>query len=478
MTTEGLRRSTALVAVGQAAVKGNQLLLALVLVRMLTPAAWNQLAFLLSIHLAVVTFGTLGLQHSLLYFMTHGDVAPRRLVLRTAAVTAAIGATIAVVLTALAGPIGSSLHVAPQLSRLSLAAMLELAAAGVPSAFIATERFGWAAAWDLSHAAVLVTLVVTAAAIGGGVAGVVHALVLAAAIRVVAMLAVVGLFSRDAPVNGQPASVGRQLAFAFPLGLTLAASVLNRSIDKWYIAAIRPAEVGRYAIAAQEIPLLAVVPYAGGAVVAARLATAFRDRQTALARSLWMEQTSAMTSFVVPATVAVMVVAPLLLPLAVADHSSALVISFECFTAITLHRVAEYGLVLRAAGRSQAVLTSALVLLVANAVLALVGAWWFGPIGAASGTLVANVVAWLAVLRQVGHALGTGVAGAFPWRVWIRTLSTSSLAAGVALVATRRTGPTVVMIGARLAVFAAVVGVAEWARRQRTTVRLDAGDPA
>jgi O-antigen/teichoic acid export membrane protein len=208
------------------------------------------------------------------------------------------------------------------------------------------------------------------------------------------------------------------------------------------------------------------------------MAAAFRNRQHAVARSLWLEQTTAMTNFVVPATVAVMVVAPLLLPLAVADDSAALVVSFECFTAITLHRVAEYGLVLRAAGRSRAVLTSAAVLLAANAVFALFGAWWFGPIGAATGTLLANVVAWLAVLRQVGRALDTNVAGAFPWRSWVRAITTSALAAAVAMAVTQGSGPTVVLICARLAVFAAGLGIAEFARRQRTAVRFDTGEPA
>jgi hypothetical protein len=114
---------------------------------------------------------------------------------------------------------------------LGLAGLLELAAAGVPSAFIAIERFGWAAAWDLMHTVVLVTVVVAAAAMGGDANSVVHALVLAAAIRVVALVAVVGLFSNDAAPDGEPATMRRQVVFAFPLGLTLAASVLNRSID-------------------------------------------------------------------------------------------------------------------------------------------------------------------------------------------------------------------------------------------------------
>ena len=40
-------RRTGLVAVGQASVKATQLVVAVLLVRMLSPAEWNQTAFLL-----------------------------------------------------------------------------------------------------------------------------------------------------------------------------------------------------------------------------------------------------------------------------------------------------------------------------------------------------------------------------------------------------------------------------------------------
>jgi O-antigen/teichoic acid export membrane protein len=85
---------------------------------------------------------------------------------------------------------------------------------------------------------------------------------------------------------------------------------------------------------------------------------------------------------------------------------------------ILLHRVAEYGVVLRAAGRTRELLIASLVLLVANAVAASVLILIFGPIGAAIGTLIANVVAWLWVLRRVAEVLQSSVKQVFPWKEW------------------------------------------------------------
>jgi hypothetical protein len=92
--------------------------------------------------------------------------------------------------------------------------------------------------------------------------------------------------------------------------------------------------------------------------------------------------------------------------------------------------------------------------------------------------LLANVVAWFAVLRQVAQALQTNMAGAFPWKPWLRTIATSALAAALAVAVTRGSGPTVVLIVARLGVFAGALAVAEFARRQLRAVRFDTGEPA
>ena len=426
-TATTLGRSTSLVAAGQAAVKSTQLVVALLLVRLLSVTAWNQVAFVLSIHLAIVTFGALGLQHGLLYFVARDQEHARPLLLRTAGITLGLGAVVTAVLWLLADTIGGSLHVASVLPIIGLAAALEVCTVGMPSTFVALQRFRAAALWDIANSVVAVGFVAAAAALDGTVNSIATALAAAALVRFLAF----AVLSARLPSANRSTAIGvrEQLIYSLPLGLTLAANVINRTLDKWYIAAFEPSQLGRYTIAAQEIPLLAVLPYAGGAVIATELARAFGRNDTSTASELWLGQTRAMARLVVPMTIALILTAPELLRLLVGSTSPAMVLTFQLFTAITLHRVAEYGLLLRVAGRPSAVLSSALVLLGANAVLALVGVLLAGPAGAAAGTLVANVVAWLFVLHRIGRALGTTIRHSFPWRDWSLAIAISGLSA-------------------------------------------------
>ena len=55
-----------------------------------------------------------------------------------------------------------------------------------------------------------------------------------------------------------------------------------------------------YSVVAQEIPILAVLPYAGGAALASALVCAFRAATCALARTHWLHLTSRMSRIVVP----------------------------------------------------------------------------------------------------------------------------------------------------------------------------------
>jgi len=425
-----LGRSTTFVAAGQAAVKSTQLVVALLLVRLLSVDAWNQVAFVLSIHLAIVTFGALGLQHGLLFFVARNPQHARPLVLRTAGITLGVGLAVSGVLWLIADAIGRSLSVVSVIPTIGLAAAFELCTVGLPSALIALQRFRIAAAWDIVNSLVVVSLVGLAAAGSGTVEAVVGALAAAAIVRLVAFAALTMALPRQI-TNAATTTISarEQLIYSLPLGLTLAANVINRTIDKWYIAAFEPSQLGRYTIAAQEIPLLAVLPYAGGAVIATEMARAFGRSDTATASTLWLNQTRSMTRLVVPMTMALILTAPELLRLLVGPSSPIMVLTFQLFTAITLHRVAEYGLLLRVAGRPGAVLSSALVLLGANMVLALVGVLIAGPAGAAAGTLTANALAWVFVLHRISQALGTSLRHSFPWREWAAAVAVSALAA-------------------------------------------------
>ena len=122
-------------------------------------------------------------------------------------------------------------------------------------------------------------------------------------------------------------------------------------------------------------------------------------------------------------------VAPEAVPWFATATYGAATVPFCIYTAILLHRVAEYGVVLRAAGQTRALWTASLCLLIANAVLSLPFVWWWGSSGAALGTLLANVIAWIYMLRQIARAMDCGFAQVLPWSRYAAVLCLSLVAA-------------------------------------------------
>lgn len=209
-------------------------------------------------------------------------------------------------------------------------------------------------------------------------------------------------------------------------------AMLNRLVDKWFIAAFESDDFGIYAVAAQEVPLLAVLPYAGGAALITNLVDAFHKSDLHNAHAHWMELTGSMTLFVAPLGTGLILIAPDLIPSIFGAEFASGVLAFQLFTAITVHRVAEYGMLLRAAGKTRELLLVASVTLGSNVLLAGFGAWASGMTGSALGTLIASAIGWFTALHFIGQALEVPIRHAFPWVRWLRSLAVSAGAAVVA----------------------------------------------
>ena len=432
MTT--IARNAGLVAAGQAAVKATQLVLAILLVRLMSPEQWNEAAFVLSVYLAGTTIGTLNLHHGIVFFLPRVDAdRQRNLVMQNVRLLLGIGAVITLLLT-LAAPsfAGGQLGDGAILPWVGVAIALELPAACIGMTLIGLERYAAVAAWDLAGTALILTASIVPVAAGHGVDGLVVGLIVAGACRLAVGLRLV---YREMP--GSPGGLGRsmlieQLRYGLPLGATIAVAMLNRLVDKWFIAVFEPSNFGVYAVAAQEIPLLAVLPYAGGAAMVVKLVDAFQHNDSHAALGHWIQLTSAMSVLVAPLGIGLILVAPGLIPTIFGDEFRPGVLSFQIFTAITVHRVAEYGMLLRAAGRTRELLQVAGLTLGANVVLAGLGASIGGMTGSACGTFVASALGWWCALHHIAATLGVGVRRAFPWRRWISAAATASALATAA----------------------------------------------
>jgi O-antigen/teichoic acid export membrane protein len=421
---------TGLVSLGQSVAKLAQIVVALVLVRLLGPDEWAAMALLLSIYIAGIGIGALNIHQGIYFFYGRIGLQQRRtLVLQTSSLLAASGLLTGLVVLALVPVLdGGPYDIAPLLPWLALALVVEMPAVGGAQFLLAAERAGAAALYDASMAILQVAALSLPVALGWGLEGSVRALVLYAAARLLVFTVVM---SRSFPGPRTPmrwALLREQIVYTAPLGLAIATAVLNRNVDKWFVAAFDPDNFGAYAIAAQEVPLIAILPNAISAVLATRLVHAFMVGRLDRVRQYWLAQTSNMALVVVPATIGLLLCAEELIVVLFTSQYAIATLPFQIYTVILLHRVAEYGLVLRAAGDTRSLWWASFLLLFGNVVLSLPLTWALGMLGAALGTLVANLVAWLYILRRIARVIGTTVREAFPWGRYGRILALASLA--------------------------------------------------
>lgn len=425
---------TAVITVGQSLAKASGLVLALVLVRILSEPDWATMALIFSIYSVAIGLGGLNIQQGIFFF--YGRLPPqerRRLAVQTSGLLAATGAVTAAVVLGIEPWIADGPYqVRGLLGWLALALVLEVPTLGAPQLLLAAERATGSAVFTTCASLLQIVGVTVPLLLGFGLEGAMVGLAVYAGVRFIVYGWLIVLLTPRGLLTVDWRLVRDQVVYTLPLGLSLGTAILNRNIGKWFVAAFDAPNFGAYAIAATEVPFVSIVPYAIGAVLATRLVHAFKVGRTDLSLGYWLASTSRMSLLVVPATLGVVLCAPQLVVLLFTSQYAAATLPFQIHTIILLHRVAEYGIMLRAAGDTRSLWWASFVQLGANVVLSLPLTLAVGMVGAAVAMLAANVVAWLYVLVRIGRVMHVGFRQAFPWRLYARVLVVSVVAAGIA----------------------------------------------
>lgn len=429
--TVPLWRRIGWLTLGEGVARTGQVLTAILLVRFLAPSAWNVIALGLSVYLVAVTIGSLNLEHSILFFLpqltqhqTNRLLHQTVKLLRISGVVCGAVVVLLQVSTGVLGTMGIALC-------LACAVACELPTVVIAPIFIARGEEQYASMWGSGHALVQFFSIMVPTVCGAGAIGIASGLAVSGFIRLSSFSLV---FRRI--VNGNhvhtPGLLKRQIFFCAPLGVALAAGVLTRSIDKWLVAWHQPLKVGIYSIAAFEVPILAVLPYAGGAAIAVSMVTMFHNDEVSGAHSVWWNQARMMSLVVVPLTVGLVVIAPELFEILFSHSYRTSVLPFQIFTLIGLHRVTEYGAVLRAAGRSVEIVYSSLILLGSNLGFGYIGLQMHGLVGLTIGSVLAFLVAWVWILSRLKNVFAVSMRHVFPWSAWTSSVAISCVTAAVA----------------------------------------------
>lgn len=227
--------------------------------------------------------------------------------------------------------------------------------------------------------------------------------------------------------KGERWRIGKQIKeifyFSLPSGIAATVGKLNPQIDKYAVQFVLGTEMlAIYAVAAFELPLVTMIPYAIGAVMQVRYVRLYASGEREELKRLWYATVEKTMILVVPLAVAIIVFAPDLIAAVYTPKSMDAVQPFQIFTLVLLHRVAAYGPMLQATNQQRLLVTSSAMIIVTNLIMQYPMIHVFGLNGSAIATAFANVPAWIFVLYRIGYALGGGVRVSMPWRFYARTL--------------------------------------------------------
>lgn len=417
---------TAVVALGQSVVKSVQIVFALVLVRLLTQDEWPAMALLLTMYNAATNIGSLNLHMSFIFFFGHvAQGEKRKLVVQTVLLLLGAGMVCGLLLLGVGPFLGERYHLLTGLlPLLALAVVLELPTMLLPQLLLALEKPGASSFFNGAMGALQFVGIMTPIMLGYGLDGAMYGLLAYAIARFgVFALVMARLAPRGEPFRWDKAFLRTQVVYTAPLSFSMATSVLNRNMDKWLVAGFDPANFGAYALAAYEVPFVSLIPFAIGAVLSTRMIHAFKHDKVALAKAYWDAATSRMMLLIVPLTLAVVAAAPEIVQVFFTANYLEAIIPFQIYSLIMLHRFAEYGAVLRAAGDTKSIWWSSCTILVAGVALNLPLVLIFGMVGVAAGTLGANLVAWLFILSRIARAFKVPFSRVVQWRLYLSVLS-------------------------------------------------------
>jgi O-antigen/teichoic acid export membrane protein len=432
---QSLTRQSGALAVGALATQVAQLVLLMVLTRLvLKPqlGAYQQLNLLYSI---VTPLLVAGIPAALLYFVPR-SAEPGEIRLWVGDAYLLLGAMGAA--TSVALLVGHTL-VAEALGNAALSQVLVVyapfpflafVAAVMPAALVAARRASLAATLNALSGLLTLVSVVTAALIGRDAthmaAGLVVGQLSAGLISTVAVSRTIGIsIRRDRVVSGSLAL----LRYGFPLALTGLAGMFAFQFDRLVVSRdFTPALYAVYAVGAVELPLSVIVQQAVNAVLVPAMTRHYAAGDLPGLAALWKRAIRRTSLVLLPMFVFFMLTAPATVRILYggAYHESAVV--FRVYLMLVPLRVATYGIITQAIGRTRVNLSASFVLLALNAVLVLA---LVGPLGL-PGPAVATVLATFATagyyLFRLRAILGLKVRTLFPARLIAANLLLSILA--------------------------------------------------
>jgi len=408
------------------------------IVRLLGKADVGALSGLLLIYSTTVAILTAGFPPAVLYFHANRDLAARWYVTRKiegVLMVLAVGATLLLSVLGWWGDAwleaggrwfaetfsggqhaesAESVALSP-LRLFAIYPLLDLPARILPNLLISERRPRGAALFAVLKAIGTVLATLVPAALGLGLDGIVVGLIVFAALECTGLLLTLRVIYAGSGKTTERVSALQLLRFALPLGGSNIVNQLNATLDRYLILVFMSAtSFAEYRMGAWQIPVVTTAAYSVGTVYLPRFSSMFQAGDGPGVVAIWRESIEKVSLIVVPVCAVFLVASEEFVTLAfTADYVRAAPV-FRYYCVFTMMRVAPFGAVLLAAGRTGDVLRAAIFTLLSNLAVSVPLLFWVGFEGPALGTALAFIPMAAYYCFYIARASGVRWSETFP----------------------------------------------------------------
>ena len=430
-----LTRQAGALASGSLATQAAQLLLLMVLTRLVAKAQLGGYQQLMLVYGILAPLLVAGIPAALLYYLPRSEdpARMRNWVGQAYLLLGGLGLVTSLALLLARRPLSEALGnpaLADPLVVYAPYPFLAFVTAVMPTALVAVGRAGRAAALNAVSGLLALVGVTGAAAVHPEttpmVIGWTCAAACTAAISVQQVRRVIGI---SLPRVDLTRGMRLLLAYGVPLALTGLAGKFAFQFDRIVVSReFSPALFAVYAVGAVELPIAVIVQQSINSVLVPALTRHFAAGDISGMAALWRRAIRRTSLILLPVFVFFMLTADatVLVLFGSAYEQSADV--FRVYLLLVPLRVATYGLITQAIGRTRVNLTASIVLLVCNAILVLVLVGPLDLLGPAVGTVAATYVMSAFYLLRLRGILRLPVGALFPFGTVLTNLGVSALA--------------------------------------------------
>ncbi len=224
-----------------------------------------------------------------------------------------------------------------------------------------------------------------------------------------------------------------QLSYTIPLGLSLLIGVLSVQLDKLMISSFfTPEQFAVFSLGAMELPLIGILINSVNAILLPNMSANNREQMG----TIYSASVRKTAIFVFPLATVFFIFATEFMVFLYGNIYAEAAIYFRIYLLILPLRVATYGIIFQALGRTRLVMIDSIIMLIMNAVLNLFLIRIYGMQGAAIATVIVSWLIVLVYLGQIRLQLGFKLLKLFPlWSLLKNLLAAILPAIAVALLA-------------------------------------------